>query len=569
MFLPVTREEMRSLGWDVLDVILVTGDAYIDHPAMGTALVGRVLQAAGFRVGIIAQPDIASPDDISRLGEPRLFWGVSGGAVDSMVANYTAVGKRRKRDDFTPGGVNDRRPDRAVIAYSNLIRRYCKGTAPIVLGGIEASLRRIAHYDWWGNAVRRSILFDAKADLLLYGMADETVVELAESLRDGRDWRSLRGLCFIGRQVEEDAEPLPSFEEVARDPAAFFRMFSAFYRNNDPLRGRRLVQQHGDRWLIHNPPPLPLGEATLDRIHELPFRRDLHPWHARAGKVRALDTVRFSLTTHRGCYGECNFCAIAVHQGRTIQSRSIGSLLREAGSFAAHPAFKGIISDVGGATANMYGRDCPVKIGKGACAGRRCLYPEPCPQLPVDHRPQLELLRRLRQLPGVKKVFIGSGIRYDMVLADRESGRAYLEEVVRHHVSGQLKIAPEHADPAVLALMGKPGVEGLLAFRDLYFTLCRSAGREQYLTYYFIAAHPGCGQEEMERLRRFCGRELRLFPEQVQIFTPTPATWSTTMYHTGLDYRDGRKISVEKNGQARQRQKEALLPRPATEGRRR
>ncbi|MGW8321532.1 MAG: YgiQ family radical SAM protein, partial [Thermodesulfobacteriota bacterium] len=350
MFLPTTPEEKAALGWTDLDIVLVTGDAYIDHPAMGVALTGRILQSAGFRVGIIAQPDGSSGTDIARLGEPLLFWGVTGGSVDSMVANYTATGRKRKADDFTPGGVNNRRPDRAVIVYANLIRKYFRRTRPIVLGGIEASLRRIAHYDYATDSVRRNILFDAKADYLLYGMADQSVVELAEALRREEDPNNIRGLCYISRTVPvgKDYLALPSFQTVSADKEAFLPMFETFYRNNDPITGQGLFQQQDTRYLVHNPPPLPLSEEELDRVHALPFEREVHPHYGKDGLVRALDTIRFSLTTHRGCYGECNFCAIAVHQGRTVTSRSIASVVQEPVSFAEHPRFTGIISDVGG-----------------------------------------------------------------------------------------------------------------------------------------------------------------------------------------------------------------------------
>ncbi|MGE0086727.1 MAG: YgiQ family radical SAM protein [Desulfococcaceae bacterium] len=565
VFLPATRQEMESLGWKKPDVILVSGDTYIDTPYSGTAVIGRVLSDAGFRVGIIAQPDTDSGNDIAALGEPALFWGVTSGSVDSMIANYTASGKRRKSDDMTPGGLNVRRPDRAVIFYANLIRRYFKNTCPIVLGGVEASLRRISHYDERSDSLRRSILFDAKADVLVYGMGEQSVVELAEKFRQKQDIRSIRGICYISREIPEsvpgfaqsDTE-LPSHADVCRDQQAFIHMFRIFYENSDPFTGARLFQKQDSRWLVQNPPQFPLSPQELDRIYELPYTRDVHPLHKQKGQVKALDTVRFSLTTHRGCYGECRFCAIAVHQGRHVVSRTKQSLIREALSFAKHPEFRGIISDVGGPTANMYGMECKRKTEKGACTNKSCLFPEICKHLPVCHDMQIDLLRALRNLPGVRRVFIGSGIRYDLILSDRKSGTAYLEEILRHHVSGQLKIAPEHTEDSVLKYMGKPGRESLEAFLALFDRLKGKIPEKLFLTYYLMAAHPGCTLEDMRKLRAFALRTLRLLPEQVQIFTPSPSTWSTLMYCTETDPFTGEKIFVEKKAGNRQKQKDTL-----------
>ncbi len=558
MFLPTTRKECRALGWRRLDIILVTGDAYIDSPFIGVAVIGRVLVDAGFRVGIIAQPATDSGADITRLGEPLLFWGVSGGCIDSMVANRTASGRRRHRDDYTPGGRNDRRPDRAVLVYANLIRTHFKNTRPIVLGGIEASLRRLSHYDFWTDRVRRSILVDAKADFLLYGMAERSVVELARCLRQGDDPRAIRGLCYLARELPEDVLVLPGHAEVADDHRAFARMFTEFYRNQDPVTGRELAQRQDSRFLVQNPPQPPLSTAELDRVHELPYERDLHPFHRAMGEVRALETIRFAIATHRGCYGECNFCAIAVHQGRIVHCRSQESILREARAIAAHPRFRGTIPDVGGPTANMYGFECRRKAVKGSCPDRRCLFPRVCPSLRVDHGPQIELLRKILKVPGIRKVAVASGIRYDMILADRKSGVAYLREVVRHHVSGQMKIAPEHCVQRVLACMGKPGPEDLLTFRELFYRLTGEEGLPQFLTYYIIAAHPGCTLEDMRELKRFARTRLGTLPRQVQIFTPTPSTWSTLMYRTGRDPFTGTPCFVEKTVRGRQAQKEVI-----------
>ena len=559
MFIPVTPEEVRDLGWTRLDVILISGDSYLDSPFVGVSVIGQRLLAAGYRVGIIPQPDVDSKDDISRFGDPALFWGVTGGCIDSMVANRTASGKRRREDDFTAGGINNRRPDRAVIAYVNLIRRHFKQTAPIVLGGIEASLRRIAHYDVWSNRVRRSVLIDAKADFLLYGMAENTVLELASRIREGRDVSDLRGLCYAAAERKPGFQELPSWEEAAADPAAFEKMFLVFYRNQDPRTAQGLCQKQDSRWLIHNPPATPLTEAEMDDVHGMDFARAVHPSHRRDGEVRALETVRFSIATHRGCYGGCHFCAIAVHEGRQVSSRSETSILREAELLASLPGFKGRILDVGGPTANMYGFECRKKLLLGACPDRNCLHPEVCENLRPDHSRQIALLRKLREVRGVKQAIVASGIRYDLLLTDRKHGVPYLREVVRHHVSGQMKVAPEHSEEKVLRCMGKPGIASLLAFRDLFRKLTAEAGKEQFLTYYLIAAHPGCTQADMEGLRRFSVRQLALQPEQVQLFTPTPATISTLMYHTGRDPWNGRRIFVEKTATGRDLQKKILV----------
>jgi len=456
MFLPTTREELISLGWDRLDVILVTGDSYIDSPFVGISVIGKLLLKAGYRVGVIAQPDPSSDQDICRLGEPRLFWGVTAGCVDSMVANYTALKKKRKSDDYTPGGVNNRRPDRASMVYTNIIRRNFKSTVPVVLGGIEASLRRVAHYDFWSDRIRRSLLFDAKADILLYGMAEKSVLELARAMDEGKGISHIRGLCYISKEKPDGHIEIPSFEAVAADKEAFIDMFHVFYQNNDPLTAKGLVQAHAERYLVQNPPQYQLSQAELDGLYALDYERAQHPFYEKQGSVKALETIRFSIPTHRGCYGECNFCAIAVHEGRTVNWRSQESILAEARQMAQHPQFKGYIFDVGGPTANMYGYECDKKLARGSCRKKRCLTPEICPLMKVDHSPQLDLLRKIRRIPGVKKVFVASGIRTDLLLADHTSGQEYLEEVVSQHVSGQMKIAPEHSEPRVLELMGKP-----------------------------------------------------------------------------------------------------------------
>ena len=564
MFLPTTPEELLELGWDQPDIILVTGDSYIDSPFIGIALVGKLLMKSGYRVGLIAQPDINSPEDINRLGEPRLFWGVTAGSIDSMVANYTALKKKRRSDDYTPGGLNNRRPDRATIVYTNLIRRWNKPTCPIVLGGIEASLRRIAHYDYWSDSIRASILLDSKADYLLYGMADLSILELADALHNHKDPRSIDGLCYIANPAESTSIPttyleLPSFDTVRADPLAFIEMFHTFYKNNDPLTARGLYQQHGMRYLIQNPPSRYPSQTELDDVFQLDFERAQHPYYERQGAVKALETIQFSISTHRGCYGECNFCAIAVHEGRTIRWRSEESIIEEARSFVKHPDFKGIIPDLGGPTANMYGFECAKKLKSGSCPTKRCLIPDICTALNVDHQPSISLLKRIRRIPEIKQVYIASGIRYDMVTGDNNTGKEYLRELVTHHTSGQLKIAPEHSDAGVLYLMGKPDPKQLIKFKDWFYQLTQQAGKNQYLTYYLIAAHPGCGDREMRNLKRFTGTQLGINPEQVQIYTPTPSTYSSVMYHTGLDPFTLQPIFVEKDLRKKEYQKRILI----------
>ena len=562
MFLPTNIDEARRLGWNDLDIILITGDSYIDSPFIGTAVIGKVLVNAGYRVGVIAQPDISSVEAIGRLGEPRLFWGVTAGSIDSMVANYTALKKPRRSDDYTPGGENTRRPDRATIVYSNLIRRFSKkasgSTRPIVLGGIEASLRRVAHYDFWDDTIRRSVLFDAKADYILYGMAEKAVLEFAAALRDGKHPREIRGLCYIAKKPPTDFLELPSYETVSQDKAAFIEMFNTFYRNNDPVSAHGLVQKHADRFLVQNPPAITETQAELDAIYALDFERRQHPFYEQQGKVKALETIGLSISTHRGCYGECNFCAISVHEGTTVRWRSPESILLEAGRLAQHPDFKGYIQDLGGPTANMYGFECDKKLAKGICTTKRCVFPEVCPLMKVDHQPQIALLRKVRQIPGVKKVFVASGIRYDMLLCDHEHGDTYLRELVEHHVSGQMKVAPEHTEEHVLQYMGKPGGQALLEFKRRFDELNRAAGKQQFLTYYLIAAHPGCTEADMQRVRVFASQKLQIHPEQVQVFTPTPSTYSSLMYYTELDPFSGRPIFVEKDAVRKERQKKVV-----------
>ena len=561
MFLPTTMEEVRKLGWEELDIILVSGDTYIDSSYNGSAVIGKWLLKHGFKVGIIAQPDINSDEDIKRLGVPKLYWAISGGCVDSMVANYTATKKKRKQDDFTPGGENNRRPDRAVIAYTNLIKRYFKNyDIPIVISGIESSLRRITHYDYWSNSLRRPIIFDAKADILSYGMGEKSMLALARALKGGREWRGIRGLCYIAKDKNESYVELPSYEECVADKFKFIDAFNSFYLNCDPITAKGLCQKCGDRYLIQNPPSENFTSDELDEIYSMDFEREVHPYYRSIGEVRALDTIRNSVTTHRGCYGECNFCAIAIHQGRTVVSRSEDSIVEEIKEIASAPKFKGYISDVGGPTANMYQVECTKKLKLGACPDRRCLYPKKCPALKIDHSKQIELLRRLKKIDKIKKIFIASGIRYDMILDDSKCGQLYLEELVKDHVSGQMKIAPEHTEDKVLSLMGKDGKASLKEFKDRFYKVNEKYGLKQFLTYYLIAAHPGCDEKDMLDLKRFASAELKVNPEQVQIFTPTPSTYSTLMYYTEINPFTRKKMFVEKDNGRKQRQKDIVIP---------
>ena len=566
-FLPVTKEEMSALGWQRADIILVSGDAYVDSPYSGVAVIGQTLAKAGYRVAVLSQPDVGDPEAFRELGEPALFWGVSPGCVDSMVANYTASGKRRRQDDFTPGGENNRRPDRAAIIYSNAIRAAFKPAKPILLGGVEASLRRISHYDFWSDKVRRPIVCDAKADALSYGMGERAVLAYAEAIKAGRDWKTIPGICYMAGEKNfvppDGALELPSYAEVSAPTSdgkkAFTKAFQLFSANQDPVTAKCLFQKVDNRYLVHNPPSPPLESDELDAVHDIKWMLDAPPSIRRQGAIRALDTIRFGVTTHRGCYGECRFCAIAVHQGRRIVSRSPESIIGEVRGFLKHPRFKGTISDVGGPTANMYGFDCPKKAEKGACGNKACLFPFVCPSLKVDHLPQIKLLESLRSIPEVKHVFVASGIRPDLVAADRACGDRYIDEIARHHVSGQLKLAPEHVVTRVLEFMGKPGVESLLKFKRKFEAANRRFGKKQFLTYYFIAAHPGCTEADMRELKRFATRELKLNPEQVQIFTPTPLTAATCMYYTGVDPVSGQSAYVARGLGEKTRQKNTLV----------
>jgi uncharacterized radical SAM protein YgiQ len=559
-FLPTTRAEMDALGWRQCDIILVSGDAYIDSPFIGVAVVGRLLQRLGYKVGIIGQPDVKSDKEIKRLGEPRLYWGVSGGSIDSMVANYTATKKFRHSDDYTPGGKNTKRPDRAVIVYTNLIRQYFKKSAPIVLGGIEASLRRVTHYDYWTNKLRRPILFDSKADYLIYGMGEKAIEELTIALDKGLEVTDVRGVCYIAKRPKEEYLALPSYQTCLAEKEKYIDLFDDFYDNNDPISAKGLCQEVDGRYAIQNPPCRYLSENEMDTMANLPYTRELHPYHQPEGKVKCLETIKFSIMTHQGCWGECNFCAIGVHQGRTIRTRSEGNIVKEAAAFTKYKDFKGIISDLGGPTANMYGYECNKKLNHGTCAHQRCVDSRHlCSSMKPDHTRVIGLMKQVRNVEGVRKAFVASGIRYDLITEDKRKGYSYLKELVAHHISGQMKVAPEHTEQHVLDLMGKPGKQTLIDFKKLYDKLNRDMGKKQFLTYYLIAAHPGCSEKDMHALKRFTTHELKMNPEQAQVFTPTPGTYSSVMYYTELDPVTRKKIFVEKETHKKERQKEIVV----------
>jgi uncharacterized radical SAM protein YgiQ len=547
-FLPISLQEAEGLGIEQLDVILVSGDAYVDHPSFGAALVGRALWDAGYSVGMISQPDWRREEDFVKLGQPALFFGVSSGNVDSMVNNFTPNLKRRSRDVYSPGG-RLRRPDRAAIVYAQRVHSLFPGI-PLILGGIEASLRRFAHYDYWSDSVRASILADAPADIIVFGMGEVAIKEVASRLAKGESVREIRDVA--GTAVKEevrrwrsfpdpDALVIPGFAEVVSDKTKYAQAFAMHYQEQDPISGRKVVQPHPKTVIIQNPPARPLATEELDSIYELPFSREAHPSYQEP--VPALAPVKFSITSHRGCFGSCSFCALAHHQGRIVQSRSEDSVVREARQLTGMRGFKGIIQDVGGPTANMYGMSCPSWV-EGACRDRLC---SDCPSLERDHARQVELLRRLREIPGVKKVFLSSGIRHDLLLGDRSG---YVEELCRHHVSGHLKVAPEHISREVLQIMRKPPLQAYESFRAVFEEASREAGKEQYLLPYLMSGHPGCTVEDMVELAEYL-RDHGMYTEQVQDFTPTPMTISTAMYYTGLDPFTSRPVPVPRGREKR------------------
>ncbi len=555
-FLPVSESDMRRRGWDELDVILITGDAYVDHPAYGVALIGRVLESHGYRVGVIAQPDWRTAEGFKRLGRPRLFFGITSGNVDSMVANYTANKRSRKKDDYAPGGKAGLRPDRALIVYANRVRQAFTNV-PVVVGGMEASMRRLAHYDYWDNRVRRSILFDARADILVYGMGEKQTVEIARRLSDGEPadrLDNIAGTAVIRKDPASLSEyvTIPSCEAVAENRDQFNLAFQMFYREQNPVTARPVVQAHGDRYAVVYPPPLPSSPAELDAIYQLNYQRVWHPVYDAAGGVPGLETVRHSLVTHRGCSGECNFCSLYFHQGRMVQSRSADSIVKEAQRLARDPAFRGTITDMGGPTANLYGADCPRWAKKGFCRNKRCMAPQTCPSLDPGYGRSLPLYRRIREIPGVKHAFIGSGFRHDLFGGSQAD--ACLEELCRFHVSGQMKVAPEHISDAVLDAMGKPRKETYDAFVNRFNRVNQRLPSRRYLVNYFISAHPGSTLKDALEMALYLVQR-GMHPEQVQDFIPLPLTLSGAMYHTEKNPITGKRMHVAKTFRERKMQR--------------
>lgn len=548
-FLPVSRKEMEARGWDAMDFVYISGDAYVDHPSFGHAVITRVLEAHGYRVGMIAQPDWKDPSSVTEFGEPRLGFLVSAGNMDSMVNHYSVSKKRRKTDAFSPGGVMGLRPDYAVVVYGNLIRQTYKKT-PVILGGIEASLRRLSHYDYWSDRLKRSVLLDSGADLISYGMGERSVVEIAEALESGiavHDITFIPGTVYKTKDREGvyDAVMLPGYEDMKEDRILYAQSFYTQYCNTDPFQGRRLIEPYGEHlYVVQNPPSKPLSQAEMDEIYQYPYMRTYHPSYENAGGIPAIAEVKFSLVSNRGCFGGCSFCALTFHQGRILQTRSHDSLVEEAKKFLDDPDFKGYIHDVGGPTANFRYPSCEKQLTRGVCKEKQCLFPKPCRNLRVDHKDYIRLLRRLRELPGVKKVFIRSGIRFDYILADPDDG--FLRELCEHHVSGQLKVAPEHISDAVLQKMGKPQADVYQSFVKKYESINRRLGKKQYLVPYLMSSHPGSTMKEAVKLAEYL-RDLGYMPEQVQDFYPTPSTISTCMYYTGVDPRDMKPVYVPKN----------------------
>lgn len=555
----ISKEDMNKRGWEQLDFIIISGDAYIDHPSFGTAIIGRVLEDAGFKVGIIAQPDWQSTADFKKLGKPRLAFLVTAGNMDSMVSNYTVNKRRRRNDTYSPGGKAGKRPDRATIVYCNRLREVYNGI-PIVLGGIEASLRRFAHYDYWDNTVRRSILFDSRADLLVYGMGERQILDIAESLDSGLEIKYINhipGTCFIVKDKDDVSgyQEIYSYEEVKVDKKKYAEAFKFQYDQQDPVRGSIIIQKHGDRYLVQTPSGMPLETEMLDWVYSLPFQRGCHPVYEKHGGVPAIKEVKYSITMSRGCYGACSFCSLTFHQGRIVTSRSMGSIIDEADRIIKDKGFKGYIHDVGGPTANFRGPACSKQLTKGACKNRQCLFPVPCKNLEVDHSEYLDILRALRKKDGVKKVFVRSGLRFDYIIADKND--KFFRELCEYHVSGLLKVAPEHVVPDVLKLMGKPDNLVFETFRKKFYKINMELGKEQYLVPYFISSHPGSTLEFAVELAEYL-RDIRHIPEQVQDFYPTPGTLSTTMYYTGYDPRTMEKVFVPKS-QEEKRMQRALL----------
>ena len=548
-FLPITREEMKGRGWDQVDFVYVSGDAYVDHPSFGHAIITRLLESRGYRVGIIAQPDWRKPESVQVFGEPRLGFLVSAGNMDSMVNHYSVSKKRRKTDAYTPGGEMGKRPDYACVVYGNLIRQTYKKT-PIILGGIEASLRRMAHYDYWSDKLKRSVLLDSGADVISYGMGEHSIVELAEALDAGipvEDITYIAGTVVKAKSLDSiyDAEILPSFEDLKADKMNYARSFYTQYLNTDAFNGKRLVEPYSEHlYVVQNPPAAPLTQMEMDDVYSLPYQRTYHPSYEAKGGVPAIKEIKFSLISNRGCFGGCSFCALTFHQGRIVQVRSHESLIEEAKEITKDKDFKGYIHDVGGPTANFRHPSCKKQMEHGVCKTRQCLFPSPCKNLDADHRDYVSLLRKLRDIPKVKKVFIRSGIRFDYLLADKK--QEFLRELCEYHVSGQLKVAPEHVAGPVLSLMGKPEHKVYEEFTRQFYKMNERIGKEQYLVPYLMSSHPGSTLKEAVELAEYC-RDLGYMPEQVQDFYPTPSTLSTCMYYTGVDPRTMQKVYVPKS----------------------
>jgi len=561
-FLPVTKNDMKKWGWQTCDIVLVTGDAYVDHPSFGAAVISRVLEEAGFKVCILAQP--RSDADFSRFGVPDLAFFVTGGNIDSMVAHYTAAKKKRSGDSYTPGGVSGKRPDRATIEYTKTIRRIYKN-APVIIGGLEASLRRFAHYDYWSDTVRPSILIESGADILVFGMGEYQAAEIAKRLRDGEEInaiKDIKGTCYSVQTTEYDPAPCaecPSFEAVSEPSESGKKQYAASCRiqhdEHDPCRGKQIIQRHGKRIVVQNPPAPPLSGEELDSVYELPYEREYHPSYEKNGGVPALEEVKFSIIHNRGCFGSCAFCSLAYHQGRAVTARSEESIVREAKILIGKPDFKGYIHDVGGPTANFRTPACETRGKDGMCKGKRCLTPDMCPSVEPDHSEYLRILRRLRNLDGVKKVFVRSGMRFDYLVAD--PNEEFFKELVKHHISGQLKVAPEHCVDRVLDYMGKPRFSVYQKFQRRFYELTKAAGKEQYIVPYMISSHPGSTLGDAVELALYLKKE-KLRPEQVQDFYPTPGTVSTCMYYTGLDPYTLKPVYVPRTPKEKARQR-ALL----------
>lgn len=554
-FLVTERADMEARGWAELDFVLISGDAYVDHPSFAPAVIGRYLESKGYRVGIIAQPDWNDVNAFKKLGKPRLASLVTAGNLDSMLNKFTAAKKIRREDDYSPGGEAGHRPDRATLVYSNRMKEAYRDV-PLIIGGIEASLRRFGHYDYWSDTVRRSILVDSKADVLIYGMGELQIIELAEALDQNRFEESLpniRGICYMSKEIPSiECVECPSFEEIKADKMAFADAFRIQYDEQDPFYGRPIVQKHGDRYVVQNVPALPLTQEQMDAAYDLPYTRKWHSSYDDKGGVPALSEVQFSLVSQRGCFGSCSFCAITNHQGRIIQNRSHQSLIDEAKLMIGMDDFKGYIHDVGGPTANFRHLACDKQAVFGACKGRTCAAPEPCENLNTNHDDYIALLRKLRKLKGVKKVFVRSGLRYDYVLAD--NNKAFVKELCEHHVSGQLKVAPEHVSKRVTTMMGKAGKEEFLTFKKWFEEANHELGKKQYLVPYFMSSHPGCTLEDAIELAEFL-RDQHMYPEQVQDFIPTPGSLSTCMYYTGINPLDGKPVYVAKKGRDKAKQR--------------